>query len=186
MPLDHTHGSASSRAGVETNGIIECQNSAHTNTTLHPLMHVAPSPPTLLFVFSIKSCLKTITMPRLPRLVAKGIVAVRERRAPCLDCLGHPITLHSRNVVGKAAPRRWAIIGKRKQVGIRAWCGGRFMPDRTLQCLDMIYDNNGKSVDSRETCHWSHACSLEANMRGIQWHPRVQNPVEKRTTYATK
>jgi hypothetical protein len=30
-------------------------------------------------------------------------------------------------------------------------------------------------------CHWSHACSLEANMRGIQLHHRVQNPVEKRT-----
>jgi hypothetical protein len=39
------------------------------------------------------------------------------------------------------------------------------------------------AVDSREKCHWSHACSLQANMRVVQWHPRVQNPVEKRTLY---
>jgi hypothetical protein len=38
-------------------------------------------------------------------------------------------------------------------------------------------------VDSREECRWSHACSLQANMRGIQWHPRVQNPVRKFAPY---
>jgi hypothetical protein len=30
-----------------------------------------------------------------------------------------------------------------------------------------------RGVNFREECHWSHACSLQANMRGIQWHPRV-------------
>jgi hypothetical protein len=43
-----------------------------------------------------------------------------------------------------------------------------------------------RAVDSREECHWSHACSLHANMRGIQWHPRAQNPVEKRAPYLAK
>jgi hypothetical protein len=38
-------------------------------------------------------------------------------------------------------------------------------------------------MNFREECHWSHACSLEANMRGIQWHPRVQNPVRKRAPH---
>jgi hypothetical protein len=38
---------------------------------------------------------------------------------------------------------------------------------RNLQCQPV------KRVNTREKCHWSHACSLQANMRGIQWHPRV-------------
>jgi hypothetical protein len=38
---------------------------------------------------------------------------------------------------------------------------------RNLQCQPV------RGVDSREECHWSHACSLQANMRGIQWHPRA-------------
>jgi hypothetical protein len=38
---------------------------------------------------------------------------------------------------------------------------------RNLQCQLV------RGVDTREECHWSHACSLQANMRGIQWHPRV-------------
>ncbi len=29
-----------------------------------------------------------------------------------------------------------------------------------------------RSVDFREECHLSHACVLQSNMRGIQWHPR--------------
>jgi len=40
-----------------------------------------------------------------------------------------------------------------------------------------------RAVDSREECLLSHACSLEANMRGIQWHPRVQNHVRKRAPH---
>jgi hypothetical protein len=36
-----------------------------------------------------------------------------------------------------------------------------------LQCKPV------KGVNFRDECHWSHACSLQANMRGIQWHPRV-------------
>jgi hypothetical protein len=38
---------------------------------------------------------------------------------------------------------------------------------RKLQCQPV------RGVNFREECHWSHACSLQANMRGIQWHPRV-------------
>jgi hypothetical protein len=38
---------------------------------------------------------------------------------------------------------------------------------RNLQCQQV------RGVDFREECHWAHACSLQANMRGIQWHPRV-------------
>jgi hypothetical protein len=38
---------------------------------------------------------------------------------------------------------------------------------RSLQCQPV------RGVNFREECHWSHACSLQANMRGIQWHPRV-------------
>jgi hypothetical protein len=38
---------------------------------------------------------------------------------------------------------------------------------RNLQCKPV------RGVNFREECHWSHACSLQANMRGIQWHPRV-------------
>jgi hypothetical protein len=46
---------------------------------------------------------------------------------------------------------------------------------RKLQC-ELV-----RGVNFREECHWSHACSLQrmyacslqANMRGIQWHPRV-------------
>jgi hypothetical protein len=38
---------------------------------------------------------------------------------------------------------------------------------RNLQCQPV------RGVNFREECHWSHACSLQANMRGIQWHPRV-------------
>jgi hypothetical protein len=30
-----------------------------------------------------------------------------------------------------------------------------------------------RGVNFREECHLSHACSLQANMRGIQWHPRL-------------
>jgi hypothetical protein len=30
-----------------------------------------------------------------------------------------------------------------------------------------------RAVDTREEYHWSHACSLQANMHGNQWHPRV-------------
>jgi hypothetical protein len=30
----------------------------------------------------------------------------------------------------------------------------------------------GKRMNFREECHWSHACSLQANMRGIQWNLR--------------
>jgi hypothetical protein len=30
-----------------------------------------------------------------------------------------------------------------------------------------------RGADTREECHWSHACSLHANVRGIQWHSRV-------------
>jgi hypothetical protein len=36
-----------------------------------------------------------------------------------------------------------------------------------LQCKPV------RGVNFREECHWSHACPLQANMRGIQWHPRV-------------
>jgi hypothetical protein len=42
-----------------------------------------------------------------------------------------------------------------------------------------------RAVDSRDECRWSHACSLKANMRGIQWYPRVQNPLRKRAPYRT-
>jgi hypothetical protein len=38
---------------------------------------------------------------------------------------------------------------------------------RNLQCEPV------RGVNFREECHWSHTCSLQANMRGIQWHPRV-------------
>jgi hypothetical protein len=38
---------------------------------------------------------------------------------------------------------------------------------RNLQC------NTVRAADSREECHWSHVCSLQANMSGIQWHPLV-------------
>jgi hypothetical protein len=38
---------------------------------------------------------------------------------------------------------------------------------RNLQCQPV------RGVDFLEECHWSHACSLQANMRRIQWHPRV-------------
>jgi hypothetical protein len=34
-----------------------------------------------------------------------------------------------------------------------------------LNGLDIIYDGNGKAVDSREGCHWSHACSRQARRR---------------------
>jgi hypothetical protein len=40
--------------------------------------------------------------------------------------------------------------------------------ERNLQCQPV------RGVDTREECHWSHACSIQANMRGVQWHPRVQ------------
>jgi hypothetical protein len=47
-----------------------------------------------------------------------------------------------------------------------------------LQRFDIVYGGNGKSVDfPKEVCHWSRACSLQVNMRGIQWHPRVQDSV---------
>ena len=39
-----------------------------------------------------------------------------------------------------------------------------------------------RKVDTREECHWSHACPLQASRRGNQWHPRVQLPVEKTRT----
>jgi hypothetical protein len=38
---------------------------------------------------------------------------------------------------------------------------------RNLQC-ELV-----RKVDTREECHWSHACSLQASRRGNQWHPRV-------------
>jgi hypothetical protein len=38
---------------------------------------------------------------------------------------------------------------------------------RKLQCQPV------RGVNFREECHWSHACSLQASRRGIQWHPRV-------------
>jgi hypothetical protein len=38
---------------------------------------------------------------------------------------------------------------------------------RNLQCEPV------RNVDTREECHWSHACSLQASWRGDQWHPRV-------------
>jgi hypothetical protein len=33
--------------------------------------------------------------------------------------------------------------------------------------------STGKRANFREECHWSHACLLQANIPGIQWHPRV-------------
>jgi hypothetical protein len=36
-----------------------------------------------------------------------------------------------------------------------------------LQCQPV------RGVNTREECHRPHACLLQANMRGIQWHPRV-------------
>jgi hypothetical protein len=38
---------------------------------------------------------------------------------------------------------------------------------RNLQC-ELV-----REVDTREECHRSHACSLQANMRGNRWHPRM-------------
>jgi hypothetical protein len=38
---------------------------------------------------------------------------------------------------------------------------------RILQCQPV------RGVNTREECHWSHACSLQVNRRRIQWHPRV-------------
>jgi hypothetical protein len=35
-----------------------------------------------------------------------------------------------------------------------------------------------RGVDTREECHWSHACSLQASRRGNQWHPRVEISVD--------
>jgi hypothetical protein len=39
--------------------------------------------------------------------------------------------------------------------------------ERNLQC-ELV-----RKMDTRDECHWAHACSLQANMRVIQWHPRV-------------
>jgi hypothetical protein len=40
-----------------------------------------------------------------------------------------------------------------------------------------------KKMDTREDCHWAHACSLQVRY-GNQRHPRVQLPVEKRALYS--
>jgi hypothetical protein len=53
-----------------------------------------------------------------------------------------------------------------------------------LQCLDIIYGDNGKSSGlPRGMPLYTRMAELQANMRGIQWHPRVQNPVRKRAPY---
>jgi hypothetical protein len=53
-------------------------------------------------------------------------------------------------------------------------------PDRLHQrvCAPSVFGRNlqcelVRKVDTREECHWSRACSRQANIRGIQWHPRV-------------
>jgi hypothetical protein len=51
---------------------------------------------------------------------------------------------------------------------------------RKLQC-ELV-----RKVDTREECHWSHACSLQANMRGNQCHPRVWISAEKRAPYLAR
>jgi hypothetical protein len=45
---------------------------------------------------------------------------------------------------------------------------------RNLQCQPV------RRVNTREECHWSHACSLQANIRGIQWHLECKFVPEKK------
>jgi hypothetical protein len=52
-----------------------------------------------------------------------------------------------------------------------------------FRCFGMIYDDNGKPGLPRGMPLVASMAELQANMRGIQWHPRVQNPVGKRVPY---
>ena len=95
-------------------------------------------------------------------VVARGMAA-REGRAPYAN--------HDHNVLAQ-------FCAKPEIVRIHTWVenedtapsvfGGK------LQC-ELV-----RKVEPRDECHSSHACSLQANMSGNQWHPRVQTAVRKR------
>jgi hypothetical protein len=112
------------------------------------------------------------------------VVAAREGRAPYVAC----------KVMSVGTKVETSIVSKNRKVKRPAVFGGiygyglGFSAVRVVVALQ-LFGRNLQCQPVRGSGHprglplVTRMAALQANMRGIQWHPRVQNHVKKRAPY---
>jgi hypothetical protein len=160
------------RAGVGTNGIVECnflpKNAHHTFVKEFPCCHacairlvLAPVAAKLWFVPTASAGKFGKMDCELPPLVGVDF-PFNSRALPYACLLQSPIPAGQTPSVAivHTLPLMLPFLFE------VAWQSPSVF-GRNLQG-ELV-----RKVDTREECHWSHACSLQASRRGNQWHPRV-------------